>query len=174
MFSWKRINKRGLLRLFYLILFVIFVILIIQVDWILKMFSDSFIWFVGVPKLFHCFMAVSIVISICHFLWVPNAGIVKEHLLYKRLTPILSIPLTTATHAIFIYCGIQLIYLFCYDEGTMKKYSNIDKTAMTVTMIAIMTYAVYSIVLILFDIANPKRVEESHILTSSSNEETTE
>lgn len=112
------------------------------------------------PKLFYLIMGLALLTSLFHFYFVPKGGIAKEHLLYKRLGPILSVPMTCATHGIFIYCGILLIYLICYDNTTLVKYGSLDKTTVTITMLALITYAFYSLGLIIGDICNSKDEEE--------------
>ncbi|MBS1635379.1 MAG: hypothetical protein JST26_05605 [Bacteroidetes bacterium] len=159
--KWKRV-----LLVFAMISLVVAVI---KVDAMLESVSYTFKSIVTMPRLFHCIMGGAMVIAISHLIWVPKGGIAKEHLLFKRVGPIFSVPLTVLTHFIFVYCGLIIIYLFCYEDGTTMKFNNLDKTTVALTMLTLMTYAFYSIGLILSDIFNPKEEKTGTLM-----EETTE
>lgn len=148
-------------------------IVVIKVDAMLDSVSNTFKWIVTMPKLFHCIMTGAMVIAISHLIWVPKGGIAKEHLLFKRVGPIFSVPLTVLTHFIFIYSGLIIIYLFCYEDGTTMKFNNLDKTTVSLTMLTLMTYAFYSIGLILGDIFNPKE-EKTGTLVEDNTEISTQ
>ena len=140
------------------------VLVLIVCDPVLQYFSDCFRYIAEMPKLFYCIMGLALMIAVFHFILVPKGGLAKEHLLYKRMGPILSVPLTCGTHGIFVYCGILLIYLICYDDETLKRYGNLDKTTVAITMVALMSYAFYSMGLIIGDICNPKEEETGKII----------
>lgn len=132
------------------------VIAVIKIDAMLDSVSDTFKCIVTMPRLFHCMAGGAMVIAIFHLIWVPKGGIAKEHLLFKRVGPIFSVPLTLLSHSIFVYCGLVIIYLFCYEDSVTMKFNYLDKTTVALTMLTLMTYAFYSIGLILSDIFNPK------------------
>ena len=154
-----------------LILCFALIIFCIKCDYVFVSISYYFKSFVETTKLFYCIIALTAFISIAHLVIAPKSEIAKEHLLFKRLGPILSIPLTCLTHGIFFYCGLLLIYIVCYDEGTLKKYAFLDKTTVTITMLALMTYAVYSIKLIIGDILNYNMEKAGRIISPANSEE---
>lgn len=153
---FQNIKKWKWGRIILLIITAVLVIVFIECPTLLNYASNWFKSIAEMPNLFYLIMGLAIVTSGFHFYFAPKGGIAKEHLLYKRLGPILSVPMTCATHGIFIYSGILLIYLICYDNNTLKRYGSLDKTTVTITMLAIITYAFYSLGLIIGDICNPK------------------
>lgn len=142
----------------------IIIVLIIQCEIILNSLSFYFKCICEMPHLFHCISGLAMFIALLHLMLVPKGGIAKEHVLYKRLGPILSTPLTCLTYGVFIYCGLLVIYIVCYDEATLMKYTNLDKTTVSFTMLVLMTYSFYGMSLIISDIVNPKEESSGRIL----------
>lgn len=77
---------------------------------------------------------------------------------FKFLGPILASPLTTLTYAIVVNSTLGLIYIVCYDTQTILKYSYLDKTTISYTLLLLLTWSVFGLVKILMDIitASPK------------------
>lgn|GEM_PF-3025895 len=145
------------------------IILVLNVEGLLTPITKSFVWIATLSELYYYIIGFCVFWGILHLIYAPKDSIANEHLLYKRLGPIASAPLTGATHGIFIHSGIQIVYLICFDSETLKKYDNLDKTTVTITMLAIMIYAVYSMGLIIFDIMNPKDEEVGKIVSTKKN-----
>lgn len=158
-------------RIAVMIAGVAIIIAVVRVKAILQTLSDSFKGIVEMDGLFYIIMGVAVFLGILHLFFAPKHGIAKEHLLYKRLGPILSSSLTCITYGVFIYCGLLLIYIVCYDENTLMKYSNLDKSTVTVTMLALMMYSLSSIGLIISDIGNPKEQRTATVIDEEERQE---
>tara|TARA_R100000750_G_scaffold42550_1_gene27842 strand:+ start:36728 stop:37252 length:525 start_codon:yes stop_codon:yes gene_type:complete len=126
---------------------------------LLTPFTDQFKKIAESPKLFYVIIVASGVWGIIHLILVSKKGVAKEHLLFKKVGPMLAAPLTCLTYGVFIHASIQIIYIFCYDSNTMLKYESLDKTTITFVMLSIVTYSFHGMSLIIMDIINWKDVQ---------------
>ncbi len=162
----NKIKKWRWDRITYLLLGIILVILIIEVDTILNYFFNKVKYIIEIPRLFYVINGIALFISIFHLTIAPKNAMVKEHLLYKRLGPIFATPFSCLTYGTFIYCGLLIIYIVCYDKQTLMKYDKLDKITAIFTMTSIMIYAIYGIGLIVQEICNPKEEKPGKIVSN--------
>ncbi len=113
------------------------------IDGLMKPITDSFKSIAESKSLFYIVVAISTFLGILHLNFVSQKGLAKEHLLFKRMGPIISSPLTAATQGVFIYSGIEIVYIVCYDVTTMKEFHNMNKLAISLTILVIVGYAIY-------------------------------
>jgi hypothetical protein len=106
-------------------------------------------------------------ISIALGFYHAATGNAEEQSLYifKFLGPVLASPLTCLTYAVVINSSIALIYLVCYDTGTLQKYDLIDKTTLSYTLLILVTWSTVGIVKIFLEcIKLPIRRREGEII----------
>ncbi len=113
------------------------------IDGFMRPITDSFKSIAESKSLFYIIVAISTFLGILHLNFVSQKGLAKEHLLFRRMGPIISSPLTAATQGVFIYSGIEIVYIVCYDVTTMKQFHYMNKLAISVTMLVIVIYALY-------------------------------
>ncbi len=162
--DWQALKKLIWVRITVIVCAVTLCIVTIKNDCVLDSISSHFKAIVEIPRLTYVILGLSLVISILYLIFVPMKGIAREHLLFKKLTPILSAPLTCLTYGTFINCGITLIYIISYDGAMLVKYDGVDKTTMIFTMVPIVVYSITGLGSIILDIINPKESDEGEIL----------
>jgi len=149
-----KILQKKWIRILLLLSIPTLIILAVTTDVLVESISNAFQYIAKIKNLVYIIIGICALCGVLHLFLNSKSTIAKEHLLYKKIGPILSAPLTGATHGVLIYSGVQIIYIVCYDS-TLIKYEGIDKTTMAVAMVSMMTYAVFGMSLIVKDILNP-------------------
>lgn len=123
--------------------------------------------------LFFIIVGISTLIGIMHLIYVSQKGHAQQHLLYRRMGPIISSPLTAATQGVFIYSGIEIVFIVCYDVSTVKDFDGINKLAISISMLAIVIYAIYILTVMLSDIVkqDSDNVKAGKILSNSHDDD---
>jgi hypothetical protein len=107
---------------------------------------------------------LSIILGFVH----AYRGHAEEHslFLFKYLGPILASPLTCLTYAVIINSSFALIYIVCYDQGTILKYTSVDRTTLTYTLILLLSWSVFGLVKIIMDVVRIQSTEKtSEVMT---------
>lgn len=102
-------------------------------------------------------LPLAIILGLVHAYY----GNAEEHtlFLFKYLGPILASPLTCLTYAIVINSSLALLYIICYDTQTLIRYTTIDKTTLSYTLLLLLSWSVFGLVKIIMDIVTLKPKE---------------
>lgn len=136
---------------------------------------NSFRTIAELKGLFLIIVGISTLIGIMHLVYVSQKGQgqEQERLLYRRMGPIIASPLTAATQGVFIYSGIEIVFIVCYDVSTVKNFEGINKLAISITMLAIVIYAIYVLTGMLSDIVkqDSENIKAGKILSDNNGDD---
>ncbi|PHR46758.1 MAG: hypothetical protein COA32_09760 [Fluviicola sp.] len=163
----KNLNKIKLGRLSLILIGSALIVCFAVIDNFLSPITHSFRTIAELKGLFFIIVGISTFIGILHLIYVAQKGHTNEYLLYRRMGPIISSPLTAATQGVFIYGGIEIVFIICYDISTVKEFQGINKLAVSIAMLAIVIYAFYILSAMLSDIVKyePDNTETGKIVS---------
>ena len=92
------------------------------------------------PNFYICILFISVIIGVFHLIF----GGVKDNslLIFKKLGPILSSPLTALTYGVVINSSLSFFYIICFDKNTLMKYGALDQITTTITVLLLVVWSV--------------------------------
>ena len=94
--------------------------------------------------------------GVIHLFVVNKKEVVREHLFFRSLGPIIASPLTSLTCGAIFNSSLILVYIVCFDESTLKKYGGWDKSTVIFTSIALLVWSLYVFAKMIGDIWDGK------------------